>query len=162
MLDQLEELLEMQRVLDDAIFKEHGIAEYPVENMKLALFDELGELLHEFPTKYKHWKKTATDNREKGLEEYVDVLHFALSLHNYYDNYYGVVNEKEELEYDKCHDSSPLSWRLGKIYQESCNGGFLLEYLFDLGNYFGFSWEEIYTTYKKKNAVNYERLRNNY
>ena len=102
MLDQLKELLEMQRVLDESIFKEHGITEYPLENMKLALFDELGELLHEFPTKYKHWKKSAVDNREKGLEEYVDVLHFMLSLCNYYET---IGYKPRPKKYDSCKDA---------------------------------------------------------
>ena len=158
MLDQLEELLEMQRVLDDAIFKEHGITKYPVENMKLALFDELGELLHEFPTKYKHWKKTAVDNREKGLEEYVDVMHFCLSLANYFgdDKFY---------EYGKCnYYRNELSCYIFDIYQDAVYeyDSSILEDLFYLGNYFGFTWDEIYSTYKKKNAVNYERLRSGY
>ena len=157
MIDQLKELLEMQRVLDESIFKEHGITEYPLENMKLALFDELGELLHEFPTKYKHWKKNAVDNREKGLEEYVDVLHFALSLNNYYG-----MSEYEEYEYESCISFACFSWLLHRIYQEAVEQGFLLEYLFALGNDLGFTWNEIYTAYKEKNAVNYERLRNNY
>lgn len=155
MLDQLKELLEMQRVLDGSIFKEHGITEYPLENMKLALFDELGELLHEFPTKYKHWKKTAVDNREKGLEEYVDCLHFCLSLTNYYGHeincYYAYDKFGESLS--SLHD---LLWCCAKG-EENC-----LKILFILGKNLGFTWEEIYLAYKKKNAVNYERLRSNY
>lgn len=157
MLEQLKELLDMQRVLDESIFKEHGIAEYPLENMKLALFDELGELLHEYPTKYKHWKKTAVDNREKGLEEYVDCLHFALSLANHFgdDVFY---------KYERC----TLDVELPYLIYEVCNSAIyeysnaILEDLFNLGNYFGFTWDEIYSAYKKKNAVNYERLRSNY
>ena len=159
MIEQLKELLEMQRVLDESIFKEHGITEYPLENMKLALFDELGELLHEFPTKYKHWKKTAVDNREKGLEEYVDVLHFALSLTNY-----NGMSEYEEYEYSKWEWVQPrsLSWTLYRVYEEVVEDGFILENLFMLGSYFGFTWDEIYKAYKDKNAVNYERLRGGY
>ena len=162
MLDQLKELLEMQRVLDESIFKEHGITEYPIENMKLALFDELGELLHEFPTKYKHWKKTAVDNREKGLEEYVDVLHFALSLSNYQG-----VKPTDYLKYDRNKNNIceiDLSFLLMLVYDKVVyeRGSRTLAYLFALGNYFGFEWEEIYTTYKKKNEVNYQRLRSGY
>ena len=45
---------------------------------------ELGELMNELPTYFKYWKKTSADNKEKALEEYVDCLHFAVSLLNYY------------------------------------------------------------------------------
>lgn len=159
MLDQLKELLEMQRVLDESIFKEHGITEYPLENMKLALFDELGELLHEFPTKYKHWKKTAVDNREKGLEEYVDVLHFALSIsYQFYDGSEGYEH------YDNCHSNESLSelyWSMW-TWTTAEGGRMILKKLFQIGNHFGFKWSEIYSAYKKKNEVNYERLKSNY
>ena len=87
MLEQLKELLEMQRVLDEAILKEHVniYDEKIADQMKIALFVELGELMNEMPTKFKHWKKTAKDNREKALVEYVDALHFQMSLFNYYE-----------------------------------------------------------------------------
>lgn len=145
MLEQLKELLEMQRVLDEAILKEHG----NIYNKKIA--DQM---------KIAYWKKTAKDNREKALVEYVDALHFQMSLFNYYEcdifepyhNYY----EKEEGYF--CDD-------IGKCLidsVESCSFTIGLSYLFDLGYILGFTWSEIYETYKAKNAVNYERLKNGY
>lgn len=67
MLEQLKELLEMQRVLDEAILKEHGniYNKKIADQMKIALFVELGELMNEMPTKFKHWKKTAKDNQRQ-------------------------------------------------------------------------------------------------
>ncbi|WP_407453525.1 dUTP diphosphatase [Methanobrevibacter sp.] len=160
MLDQLKELLEMQRVLDESIFNAKGITEYPLDNMKVALFVELGELMNEFPTKFKHWKSSAVDNREKGLVEYVDCLHFALSL----TNYYGTDIVGYELDYNHPYNKYllnghfTLSQMLDCVNYETTP----LNDIFELGNYFGFTWDEIYSAYKKKNAVNYERLRNNY
>ena len=46
---QVAELLEMQQVLDEKILKEHGKEEYPEDEIKLALFTELGEFLQEVP-----------------------------------------------------------------------------------------------------------------
>lgn len=162
MLEQLKELLEMQRVLDEAILKEHVniYDEKIADQMKIALFVELGELMNEMPTKFKHWKKTAKDNREKALVEYVDALHFQMSLFNYYEcdifepyhNYY----EKEEGYF--CDDIGKCL--IGSV--ESCSFTIGLSYLFDLGYILGFTWSEIYETYKAKNAVNYERLKNGY
>lgn len=164
MLEQLKELLEMQRVLDDAILKKHGNVydEKIAEQIKIALFVELGELMNELPSYFKHWKKTAKDNREKALVEYVDALHFALSLFNY--NRY-VVSEKIH-DYHKIHDSHNVLYTSRTIRGCLENIVFLDSYkltvLFELGNLLGFTWEEIYEAYKQKNAVNYERLKSNY
>lgn len=159
MLEQLKELLEMQRVLDEAILKEHGNVydEKIAAQMKIALFVELGELMNELPTHFKHWKKTAVDNREKALVEYVDALHFHLSLFNYYK-----VNINDVLDYDECiKNYIELSVDLTRCCA-FCEYHLGIEYLFDIGNHLGFTWEEIYQAYKDKNAVNYERLKNGY
>lgn len=165
MLEQLKELLEMQRVLDEAILKKHGNVydEKIAEQMKIALFVELGELMNEVPTKFKHWKKTAKDNREAALVEYVDALHFALSLTNHsrakgeFDDCYESYNDLVHLDY---------SWILYSImnecFDETSNLDMILGYLFILGNKLGFTWDEIYKTYKDKNAINYEHLKSGY
>lgn len=165
MLEQLKELLEMQKVLDETILKEHGNVydEKIDEQMKIALFVELGELMNEVPTKFKHWKKTAKDNREAALVEYVDALHFALSLTNH---------SKAQGEFDDCYESySDLvhldySWILylimNECFDETSNLNMILGHLFILGNKLGFTWDEIYKAYKDKNAINYERLKSGY
>lgn len=161
MLGQLKELLEMQKALDETLMKEHGLKEYPFQRTKIALLTEIGEMMNEIQTEFKWWKKHATYNREKALEEYVDCLHFALSLSNYWE----VIDDIEFEQYAYSENNSlaigymTLDYVLIRCVEgdETC-----LLYLFDIGNYLGFSWEEIYSAYKKKNAVNYERLRNGY
>lgn len=161
MLDQLKELLEMQRVLDDAILTEHGeiYNEEIAENIKIALFVELGEMMNELPTKFKHWKSTAKDNREKALEEYVDALHFALSLFNHYQ-----MEQAFDYNASKPKSYQSLYCIIASLITELeyDEASYVLLYLFKIGNYLGFTWEEIYNAYKAKNAVNYERLRNGY
>lgn len=159
MLEQLKELLEMQRVLDDAILKEHGNVydKKIAEQMKIALFVELGELMNELPSYFKHWKKTAKDNREKALIEYVDALHFVLSLFNYRR---CVVSEKIHDYHNVLYTSRTIRECLENIVL--LDDSYKLTVLFELGNLLDFTWEEIYKAYKDKNAVNYERLRNNY
>ena len=134
MLDQLKELLEMQRVLDDAILTEHGeiYNEEIAENMKIALFVELGEMMNELETLFKHWKKKPKYNREKALVEYVDALHFALSLFNHYD-----MGQEFDYNASKPKNYQSLYHIIALLITE-------LEYD------------------KKKNVVNYERLRNGY
>mgnify|MGYP003413175483 CR=1 FL=1 len=160
MLEQLKELLEMQRVLDESIFKEKGITEYPLDNMKVALFVELGELMNEFPTKFKHWKSSAADNREKGLVEYVDCLHFALSLANQIDDFkMNTSYENTELKYT--NSICEIVYFISRNVEIDCYYAMFIG-LFVLGKKLGFTWEEIYEAYKKKNAINYERLNNGY
>ena len=80
MIEKLKEMLEMQRVLDANIYETHGV-EYDEEKTYMALFDELGELNHELKPTWCWWKKTVKPlDREKVLEELVDVWHFALSI----------------------------------------------------------------------------------
>lgn len=162
MLEQLQELLDMQRALDDSILKENGLVydERIAYQNQIALWVELGEMLNEFPTEFKHWKKTARDNREKGLEEFVDCLHFQLSLMNYYGfriNEYHEYNENKALEMGNVDLLFCLEHTLSH-----CNCYYGLSMLFEIGNYLGFAWEEIYQAYMKKNKVNYERLKNGY
>lgn len=160
MKDQLKELMEMQRVLDENIMKEHELVydEHIANNIKVALIVELGELMNEFPTTFKHWSKTAVDNREKGLVEYVDCLHFILSLMNY-----CCLKVEMVAEYDECVFLNKDPLMLIVALSNICNFQHLsIEYLFDLGNFLGFTWPEIYQAYKDKNVVNYERLKENY
>lgn len=159
MLEQLKELLEMQRVLDDAILKEHGKVydETIAEQNKIALFVELGEMMNEVETLFKHWKKKPKYNREKALVEYVDALHFQMSLMNYYN-----IGINPKLNYYEVYPSKFCFYELLLACVDYCGFWIGLRYLFNIGNILGFTWEEIYNTYKKKNAVNYERLRNGY
>lgn len=164
MINQLKELLEMQRVLDASIFEKHGIKDYPKENMQIALFVELGELMNELPTHFKHWKSSAVDNHDKALVEYVDCLHFALSLTNndreWFDN--DLALSPDIYNYNS-HQVTLLSeLPIHKLLKNIILFEGNLSYLFGLGAKLGFTWDEIYTAYKNKNAINYERLRSNY
>lgn len=158
MLEQLKELLEMQRVLDETLMKEHGKTEYPLEETKIALFVELGEMMNELQTEFKWWKKHAIYNREKALEEYVDCLHFALSISNH-------TKLKKYIPYNECVENKKTFDIFNTIIMDlslSYLRPFVLYNLFVLGNNLGFTWEEIYQAYKKKNEINYERLKGGY
>ena len=159
-LNQVYDLIDMQKALDSEIFKKKDIKCYPLENMKIALFVELGELMNEMPTRFKHWKSTAQDNREKALVEYVDCLHFALSLAGQQMDDILLVEE-----YSLCQirfeNLSDLLLNIAGYLQDN-SLILVLNELFYLGNALGFEWNEIYKAYMDKNAVNYERLKNGY
>lgn len=162
-LIKLAELSYMQQCLDLSIYKEKGITEYPQNEVMVALIVELGELMNEFPTKFKYWKDTAKDNYQKGLVEYVDCLHFALSLTNY------IVCEDLDFYTSKLYiDSINYSKKINRYLELSdilvkiTDIDFCLSYLMMLGKELGFSWYEIYKTYIEKNKINYERLSSGY
>lgn len=163
-LIKLAELSNMQQYLDLSIYKEKGITEYPKKEVMVALIVELGELMNEFPTKFKYWKDTAKDNYQKGLVEYVDCLHFALSLTNYMtsEDIESYTDEKyiESITYsnitNRKYDLSDILVQIIDI-EELC-----LPYLMMLGKKLGFSWDEIYKTYIEKNRINCERLNSGY
>lgn len=145
MLEQLKELLEMQRALDE-------------KKSYLALIDEIGELTHELKGDWCWWKKTqAPVDREKVLEELVDVWHFVLSIENH-------------SIYDKCN-SQIMNYDFKRLVKDVdyveiagdlVNSKIPLFYVMCLTYKLGFDFEDVYEAYKKKNAVNFERLRNGY
>lgn len=169
---QLAELLEMQQVLDLAIYKEHNIKKYPLHNKRIALVTELGEMFNEIPSVFKYWKKTAEDNRDKALEEYVDALHFALSLTNYYaEDYLNMDTEELNYRFDY-YRASLNSYGFIEPYSTAAEVSISLARIIgremefkkmaEIGGALGFYWEEIYNAYKEKNEINYQRLKEGY
>ncbi len=149
----INEMLKMQRALDDAIYNEHNV-EFDDEKCMLAMIDEIGEFNHEVKSTWCWWKKSQEPiDRDKALEELVDIWHFALSLTYHYDAVYFC---EEENEYEP---ETPLSVLYNNI---CCVDGFQLIALILLGLRFGFSLEDVYEAYKKKNKVNFERLNKGY
>ncbi len=74
------QLLNMQNELDRHIESEHGLQNADLVDKKiLALLVELGELANETRC-FKFWSKKAPSEQEVILEEYVDGIHFILSL----------------------------------------------------------------------------------
>lgn len=84
---ELKELYKMQMDLDEFIvrnrFKE--LQEYDeiifLRDRLLALFTEVGEFANATRC-FKYWSKKGPESRERLLDEYVDILHFWLSIGN--------------------------------------------------------------------------------
>lgn len=155
--EQFEHIRKQQYELDKRIL--NG-AEYPLGKINIALFVELGELMNELPTYFKYWKKTSVNNKEKALEEYVDCLHFAVSLLNYND--FDI-----DFTYNNCSpDNSPYNRNniSNELYTTISMAGYetSIKTLFTLGHRFGFTWDEIYQAYLKKNKINHERQTEGY
>lgn len=161
--EQLGDMFEKQKELDNRILNGD---KYHYNEVLMALFVELGEFMNEIPTKFKYWKKSAKDDYEKALEEYVDCLHFAMSL--------AIVEEKGLYrckEYCKCYDvvqSECFSHKYRDDYFDmmiiilDAYGIVRVQKLFELGVCVGFAWNDIYNMYLKKNKINHKRQDNKY
>src|SRR3954447_25518100 len=88
---QLEKLFRMQQALDQHIEKKHGLQEEDLFSRKvLALLVELGELANETRC-FKFWSIKPSSEKSIVLEEFVDGIHFILSL--------GIECGYQDLEY---------------------------------------------------------------
>lgn len=154
-------MIALQRVYDDAVYEEFG-CEFDKEKCTLALLDEIGEFNHELKANWCYWKKTQKPvDREKALEELADVWHFALSLTYHFFDELEKNNKYESYKFEGVQSEKNVELSLLYFGLQN-NDYYRLEWLYAIGLKFGFSLEEVYEAYKKKNKTNWERLRNGY
>ena len=175
-IEQFNELLEMQKVLDADILREKGLTLEETYNKRvIAALIELGEFANE-QRFFKYWSNKGPSEKETRLEEYVDILHFLLST-LYIRGYRGENLSILEVEGDweeVWQNTAAEILGLSKLWEDLWGEEYLLEpvtsvhfgkvfsFYFRLGELAGFEWEEVVEEYKRKNAVNFERLRSGY
>lgn len=156
-------LFSMQKDLDSFISKNHQLAGQDLfEEKFLALLVELGELANETRC-FKFWSTKEKSETSIILEEYVDNIHFLLSigLHKGYEfsqiNLSNTnLNETMAFNhvFEKCLD-------FYKARTEENYLNMFCAYL-HLAKLLGFTEKNIMEAYHKKNEVNYERQENGY
>lgn len=159
----IKDMLERQKSYDAEVFKKHNVDYVSKIQLESALFDELGELMHAQKSDWCWWKFTQEPKDEaKVFEEYIDVVHFALMYEiKFGSGYYRDDDIKcnyNELEADL---------EFGQAYVFSCvinltRDDSVLAYVLALGLHLGYSIEEIYNEYIRKNEINKERLKEGY
>jgi dimeric dUTPase (all-alpha-NTP-PPase superfamily) len=171
----LSKLFQMQKGLDAHIEKEHPrmVGEDRLAKKILALQVELGELANELPEIFKFWSNKK-NNFEKALKEYIDCIHFGLSIgldlgvKNLSVEYRSVnswnticsfgyvfsrVNKLQEaITFKKWNTEKDAYYR----YLVA------MKALALLGDKLGFTWEQVEQAYFEKNAVNHQRQKNGY
>lgn len=151
-------LFSMQQKLDQYIEENHQLEDENLFHDKyLALLVELGELANETRC-FKFWSIKYDTNEQAILEEFVDVLHFILSL----GIEKSLVIDLSEIE----PPNTSMTEQFTLIY-ESCvlfkrestmqNYEQLFYRYLQLGNLLGLFPEKIRQAYIEKNEVNYER-----
>ena len=160
----INQLFEMQRELDTYIEKEHGLEKADLFQRKiLALLVEVGELANETRC-FKFWSTKPSSEKSVILEEFVDGVHFILSLGIYMGIKHFELREANYIEKD-------VTSQFLEIY-DSINGLLtkksvteydqLVHQYFYLGKLLGFSHEDVVRAYKQKNEVNYKRQQEGY
>ncbi|HZK57585.1 MAG TPA: dUTP diphosphatase [Clostridia bacterium] len=154
----ISELYEIQKKLDNRICMEHGLKGVDLIPSKiLALQVELGELANETRC-FKFWSNKESSPRETILEEYVDCLHFILSI--------GLEIGLTDIDSVKIDNTDNLTEQFQKVFVEIVT--FLHELTLDnyqrlfnhfllLGNKLGFTEDEIDSAYLEKNKINHQR-----
>lgn len=155
----IKEMLKKQSKLDESIMSAYGLEEIDEEKLNMAILDEIGELTHELKANWCWWKFTQEPkDHAKVFEEYIDVVHFALM----YEIKFG----------SGCYQDEDIKWNYNKLktdlgfgqaYAFSCvisltRDDNVLAYVIALGLHLGYSIEEIYNEYIRKNEINKERL----
>lgn len=156
-------LFEMQRNLDAYIIENHQLEnEFLFEEKILALLVELGELANETRC-FKFWSTKEGAGREIVLEEYVDNIHFLLSL--------GIEKQYEFKKVEIIETSNHATeqfnevFRLAvKFYEEQSEIAYqeLASGYIQLASLLGFTEQDIMKAYIEKNEVNYERQKSGY
>lgn len=153
----------LQKELDSKIAYMHNLEPKTLTQKKiLALQVEIGELANETKC-FKYWSTKKPSPKEVILEEYVDCLHFILSI--------GLDKGFDDISVDLRKVSSPLTEQFLNMYIDIndfviCpsidNYITLMEDLLSLGATLGFTEKEIELFYLKKNDINHERQLSNY
>ncbi|MBX0358990.1 dUTP diphosphatase [Halobacillus sp. Nhm2S1] len=150
-------LYDMQRKLDHYIERQHRIERgQKVEEKILALLVELGELANETRC-FKFWSTKGPSDKSVILEEYVDGVHFLLSLgldlEYRYTSTELVEADSQTTAFLSVY-SSIENLRMKKDEQSYVKAFY--DYLI-LGLTLGITEKELIEAYERKNAINFER-----
>ncbi|ASN05041.1 dUTP diphosphatase [Virgibacillus necropolis] len=156
-----DKLFSMQKQLDSHIEKKHDINE-KFESKYLALLVELGELANETRC-FKFWSTKAPSDRNTILEEYVDGLHFILSLG--IEKGYRYESESDYSTNKSATNQFNMLYRQCVVFHEKTthtNYINMFHSFLVLGDILGFDEKSIMDAYKKKNEKNYVRQEQGY
>lgn len=177
---ELTKLFEAQRILDERIVKEKGLEGKDLLQKKiLSLQVELGELCNCWRG-FKFWSNDQEPRTKKVinsvvcvplrevnplLEEYVDCLHFILSIGlelglNKDKDFEMVIGLKEKTILEQFASLFKLTVLINNGHYENYYD--LTNCFFGLGEMLGFTWEQIEQAYMDKNKTNHLRQEQGY
>ncbi|QEH62128.1 dUTP diphosphatase [Spiroplasma chinense] len=161
--NNLKYLSEKQEQLDKYIIENKNFKELEVFDKKIvALYVEVCEFINE-ERSFKFWSNKKASERNVLLEEYIDGIHFLISLGNNIKFDY----ESYKFEDDNCEITQNYLNCLSAIAifektRDSKSFTNLANSFFSIASTLSFGEEEIIDAYNIKNKTNFERQDNNY
>jgi len=161
---QFKDLYELQAELDQEIHKLHNTNyQKTMKERTLAFIVELGEFANETRC-FKYWSLKGPSPRDVILEEYIDGLHFILSLGLaiHYDTntiFEPIVSDKSLTE-DILKTYELASSFNNNVSFTSYN--LLFNTFLGIGVKLGFNETDLKEAYYTKNNINHQRQHNNY
>lgn len=159
----LGKLFSLQKELNQRIISNHDLSSKCIESKKvLALQVELAELANETRC-FKYWSTKKPSDKSIILEEFVDCLHFILTIGIDKDFCDIALNIKPN-DYSLTEQFLNLYIDINDLIISSSKDHYttLFEDFLSLGLSLGFSIEEIESGYIEKNNINHERQNNSY
>ena len=158
-------LFKMQKALDSHIESQHGLEHENLFDRKvLALLVEIGELANETRC-FKFWSVKSSSGTDIILEEFVDGIHFILSLGiecGYQDIESVTPNRNPKTDTSNQFLSIYESVQKFRNSRQKDDYVQLFESYMELALLLGLNEEQIEQAYIKKNEVNYDRQRKGY
>lgn len=158
----INELFQQQKALDQRIVKEKGLQGKDLfEDKVIALICELYECVNE-NRHFKFWSDNKQASKDNLLEEYIDTLHFALSIAN------DLGHHSHEYIHESEYNLNRLILNLTNIAtvlpddKKTTYIWSLVNQVIRLGYELGFAEEQVIAAYYEKNEINHDRQSNGY
>jgi len=162
---QLDKLFNLQLGLDQHIEEKHGLVKEDLFNRKvLALVVEMAELANETRC-FKFWSVKPSSEKDIILEEFVDGIHFILSLGIECGFHHGgLILADKPAQLGMTEQFLFINEKIIELQKSRNLEDYvsLFESYLQLGTLLGISSTEMEQAYFRKNEVNYQRQQNNY
>ncbi|MDR1782324.1 MAG: dUTP diphosphatase [Bacilli bacterium] len=158
----LESLVPLQKKLDETIRNNHHVTNEDTINERiLAFIVELGEFANETRC-FKYWSLKKASEASVILEEYVDGIHFLLSLGiDYNINFnFDIICDNDNLTLLILDVSAKAAQLVNNINKDNLENVFKTYLKIAAAN--NIDEQAIINAYLRKNEVNFERQENNY
>ncbi|WP_079528342.1 dUTP diphosphatase [Solibacillus isronensis] len=159
---QFRQLFEKQRQLDRFIEENQHVQKDVFDEKGLALLVELSELANETRC-FKFWSTKGPSERAVLLEEFVDSVHFMLSLGNmrgFLLEEWPYLKEKQKLTETFLNTTQTILTFLQHQTEENYRA--MWEQYSLIAYNLNFTIDDVLQAYELKNEKNYERQRNGY
>ncbi|AKX33890.1 dUTP diphosphatase [Spiroplasma litorale] len=158
-------LSKKQEELDEYIMtsKKLSLNEEIDNNKIIALIVEISEFINECRA-FKYWSNKPSSDKSIVLEEFVDSLHFIISIGNdivfNFSNYKYNAWDKKDINYWSIEMYKSIMSFQG--FRSHKNYSSLLNTFMNCMNILDFSSDDVLNSYNKKNETNFKRQDNNY